>query len=146
MSIRNIGAFASGAMMGAQQGLNMRGQYMGQEHQAEEWKNQSEYYKALSGMIEDFRNGRGPWAAEAPTRANPAVSSNMTGNNPAPDAYGPPASMGGGSAADLMQRGLGAQQPASAFAKSAAQGYATPPMFPEKQGWRSLPFAEFAGY
>lgn len=147
MSVRQIGSFLGGAAKGfvgaAEAGNTLQKTKMLQEADSANKK----YYEGLAGILDDYQNGRGIWAADQPT-APAAPLETPPPASMAPDAAGPPESIGGGSADTLMQRSLAQQQPASPLARGMAQPavpgdpvtaqLATP-------GKRRLPFLQFLG-
>lgn len=154
MSVRKIGAFMGGASQGLSRGVGIAGQAQQQKIIGEADEANKKYYEGLATILDDYQNGRGPWAADQPT---PPAAPLQTPPPPsmAPDAAGPPATIGGGDANTLMQRSLTQQQPAAPMAQAAVQaapqvpgealanGYAGPARVAQTP--RRLPFFQFLG-
>lgn len=149
MSVRQIGAFLGGATVGFNQGAKAGQTLQATKSAMDADANSKKYYEGLANILDDYQNGRGIWAADQPT-AQAAPLETPPPASMAPDAAGPPESIGGGSADALMQRSLAQQQPATALARTAAQP--APPTVPgdaataaAAPGKRRLPFLQFLG-
>ena len=147
MNIRGLGAFSAGLAGGIGSGVKTRGDLLEQRLAENKDKRDEKYYEGIAAIFDEFLQGRGRWAADQPTtRAAPLETPPPA--SMAPDAAGPPESIGGGSADALMQRSLAQQQPASALARNVAQptvpgdALTVAAAGPSK---RRLPFLQFLG-
>ena len=147
MNTRGLGAFSAGLAGGIGLGTKIRGDLQAQRLAENKDMREAKYYEGIAAIFDDFLKGRGTWAADQPT-APAAPLETPPPASMAPDAAGPPESIGGGTADALMQRSLAQQQPASALARPAAQ-----PTVPGDAmtsaaavpGARRLPFLRFLG-
>ena len=147
--IRHLGAFAGGASAGIRNGVSTKGEMQRQDFASDENERRAGMYKEISEYLNQAKNGTGAFAMDtetakpAPLAAPPAPTASMR-----PDDVGPPADIGGGSAAALMQRALpqaAAAQPIPGESMSASGVSGVPATRTSTASKRSLPFFQYLG-